>query len=171
MLRTVTALALALLATVAVASAAVLASSNRAAEQPLAVRVSAQGSQVERLDGYVPGQPIAVRVDAPRAQAVTLLGVGPDGGSLRFPLARGADGRYGADVSLTTPGVWSLAVTSQVAGVETASESFAVSVAAGSGTKATIVVLALAIAALAGGLALIAAGLLHAYRRPVVLAE
>ncbi len=171
MLRTVTALVLALLATIAVASAAVLASAHQGSGQSLGVALSAQGSHVERLDSYAPAQPIAVRVDAPRAETVALLGVTPEGGNLRVPLVRGADGRFGADVRLPVPGVWSLAVSARTDAIESVSDTFAVSVAQGAGAKALGVVMALAVALLAGGIALIVLGLVRARRRPVALAE
>ncbi len=171
MVRTVMALVLALIATVAVASAAVVVSAKHAGDQTLGVAMTAQGSRIERLDDYTAARPIVLRVDAPRARGVTLVGTAPDGGSLRVPLARAADGSFGGEVTLAMPGVWSLAISSHLGDAESASESFAITVVEGVSQRALSLVLALALALLAGGLALIGLGLARAYRRssPVAL--
>lgn len=171
MLRTVVALVLALIATAAVASAAVVVSAHHAGEQTLAVAMTPQGARIERRDDYAAARPIVLHVDAPRAQGVTLVGVAPDGGNLRLPLARAADGSFGGEIALAMPGVWSLALTSQLGAAETASESFAITVVEGVSPRALGVVLALALLLLAGGLTLIGLGLGQAYRRrhPVAL--
>ena len=148
------ALLLGLLATAAVASAAVLAS-RQGNDQQLVIVMTARGSHVERLDGYTPARPIVVRVDAPHAKSITLLGQAPDGGTLRVPLARGADGRFGADVTLAVPGVWSLTIASRADAVQMASESFAVNVVDGVSARTLGLVVALAVLFLGGGIALI----------------
>ncbi|MEA2666570.1 MAG: hypothetical protein QOI11_3514 [Candidatus Eremiobacteraeota bacterium] len=165
------ALVLALVATVAVASAAVVVSAGHAGEQTLAVAMTAQGSQVERRDGYTAARPIVLHVDAPRAQGVTLIGIAPDGGNLRVPLARAADGSFGGEIALAMPGIWSLAIASHTGAAEAASEPFAISVVEGVSQRALTVVLALALLLLAGGLGLIGLGFARAYRarHPVVL--
>ena len=182
MLRTVLALVLALVATVAVASAAVVVStvavasaavvvSNRqAGEQTLTVAMTPQGARVERRDDYTAARPIALHVSAPRAQGVVLVGTAPDGGSLRVPLARVPDGGFSGEVALAIPGTWSLAIAAQGAESQAASEPFAISVVEGVSQRALGVVLALALLLLAGGGALIVLGVTRASRaRPVAL--
>ena len=170
MLRTVTALVLALVATVAVASAAAVVSARHAGDQALSVTMTSQGARIERLDGYTAARPIALRVAAPRAQGVTLVGTAPDGGNLRVPLARAADGSFGAEVGLAMPGIWSLAIASHAGPDEATSESFAISVVEGVSQRALGVVLALALLLLGGGVGLIVLGVTRASRaRPVAL--
>lgn len=172
MLRTVTALVLALVATVAVASAAVVVSARHAGDQTLTVTMTPQGSRVERREGYTAARPIVLRVDAPRAQGVTLLGTAPDGGSLRVPLARAADGSFGGEVGLAMPGIWSLAIASQAGSDEAASGAFAISVVEGVSQRALGVVLGLALLFLGGGVGLIVLGVTRASRAcPVALPE
>jgi hypothetical protein len=168
MLRTVVGLVLALMVTVAMASAAVVVSAN-GARQTLGVTMTRQGSRIERLDRYVPARPIELRVDAPRARTATLVGTAPDGAGLRVPLARAADGSFGGEVTVSTPGVWSLAIATHRRSTETASEPFAITVAEGVSQRSMGLVLALALALLGGGLGLIVRGIVGLYRRTVVL--
>lgn len=148
------------IAGIAFGTASVSAAS--APHQSLAVAMSSRGSKVQRLDGYTAKQPISVRVEAPHSSGVTLVGTDPHGGNVRVPLERQPDGRYTGKVTLATPGVWSLAVASQVDAVETASESFAISVVEGTPRVLLATVIGLALASIVAGITLIVVAL----RRP-----
>jgi hypothetical protein len=167
MLRTVVGLVLALVATVAVASAAVVVSANHAGRQTLGVAMTSQGSRIQRRDSYIAARPIALRVAAPRARTVTLVGTAPDGGSLHVPLTRTDDGSFAGEIALATPGVWSLAIASHRRKTEATSEPFAITVVEGVPQRVLGLVVALALALLGGGLGLIVRGV-RLYRRPSV---
>ena len=170
MLRSITALVLALLTTVAVTSTAVAMSFGHGDGQPLSIAISEAGSRVQHLDGYAATRPIAVAVEAPRAHAVTLIGHAPDGSTLRVPLVPVAEGRFAAEVTLGAPGVWALAVSSRVGPLETASQAFAISVVTDRSRAALGIVLGLALASLLGGIGLIVLGVWRSRTRPVASA-
>ncbi len=169
MLRTVVGLVLALAATVAVASAAVVVSANHAGRQTLGVAMTSGGTRIARLDGYVAARPIELRVDAPRARTVTLVGTAPDGTNLRVPLVRANDGGFAGEVALATPGVWSLAISAHRGTTEAASEPFAISVVEGVPQRVLGLVISLALALLGAGLGLIVRGVRLHRRASVVL--
>jgi hypothetical protein len=148
------------IAAIAFGTASVSAAS--APRQSLAVAMTQKGSKIQRLDGYTAKQPIAVRVEAPHSRGVTLVGTDAHGGNVRVPLVREPDGRYTGNVILGTPGVWSLAVAARVDAVETASESFAISVVEGTPRTILATVIGLALASVVAGITLIVAAL----RRP-----
>lgn len=141
-----------LLALLATAGAAVAF----APTQHLRVDLRPATPLVERQAAYTTSQPIELRVRAPQAQAASLVGVGPDGSNLRFPLERRADGSFNGSVRLPMPGAWSLAVAT-VAGAETnTTESFAVDVADGTALFGQAwILLGLAAISIIGGLALL----------------
>jgi hypothetical protein len=130
-----------------------------AAAQPLTIDERTDQLRVDHLDRYTNDEPLAVRVQAQPAQSVTLLGLAPDGGSLRVPLARQADGSFTGDVSLAKPGTWTLAVDAAANGVQSTSQSFVVIVADARATKESFfTMLGLALVSIGGGLGLIAVG-------------
>ena len=130
-----------------------------AAAQPLTVDERTDQLRVDHLDRYTNGEPLTVRVQVQPAQSVTLVGLAPDGGNLRVPLAREADGSFARDVTLTTPGMWTLAVIAADNGVQSTSTSFVVTVTdAGATTQSALAMIALALASIGGGVGLIAVG-------------
>jgi hypothetical protein len=141
-----------LLALLATAGAAVAF----APAQHLRVDLRPATPVVERQTAYTSSQPIELRVRAPQAQTASLVGVGPDGSNLRFPLERRADGSFKGAVRLPMPGAWSLAVAT-VAGAETSTtDSFAVDVADGTVLLGQAwMLLGLAALSIVGGLALL----------------
>jgi hypothetical protein len=144
-----------LLALVAWAGSAGMA----AAAQPLTVDERTDQLRVDHLDRYTNGEPVAVRVQVQPAQSVTLVGLAPDGASLRVPLAREADGSFAGNVALSTPGTWTLAVVAAENGVQSTSTSFVVTVTdAGATKESALTMIALALASIGGGVGLIAVG-------------
>ncbi|HYZ15542.1 MAG TPA: hypothetical protein VE591_04030 [Candidatus Acidoferrum sp.] len=153
-----------LIAIAAIAFGTASVSAASAPPQSLAVAMSAKGSKIQRLDGYTARQPIKVRVQAPQSsKGVTLIGTDPSGGNVRVPLVRDQDGQYSGNLVLETPGIWSLAVASHIDTVETASESFAISVVEGTPRNLLAIVIGLALASVVAGITLIVAAL---WRRP-----
>jgi hypothetical protein len=135
----------------------VFASSAEAA-QALSVEVGDTGPQVSHLVAYVPGAPIEVRVKAPGARSAALVGLGPDGSNVRFPLDRAADGTFTGNAALGAPGTWSLAVATTSDGPEILGESFPVVVAPGPSKLEIAALIAMAVVSIGGGVGLIAAG-------------
>ncbi|HTJ27417.1 MAG TPA: hypothetical protein VMA36_14745 [Candidatus Limnocylindria bacterium] len=134
--------------------------------QALHVALDGKGSRIERLDGYTAKQPIHVRVVAPHSRSVTLVGTDPRGANLRVPLVREGEDRYTGSVVLPTTGIWSLAIASRVDEVDTASQSFAISVVEGTPRKVLAAFIAVALACGVGGLSLIVFSLVTLRRSP-----
>jgi hypothetical protein len=155
---------LALIVGVAVQTASVAGAASP--PQSLRVALNGKGSQIERLDGYTAKQPITVHVVAPHSKSVTLVGTDPRGSNLRVPLVRGSDGRYTGKVTLPTTGIWSLAVASHIDRVDTASQTFAISVVEGTPRAVLAALIAIALASVAAGLSLIVFSLLKLRRSP-----
>jgi hypothetical protein len=149
MLRIVAGVLLALLLTAGTALAL-------APIQRLAVDLSGGSPQVERQAAYADSQAIQLRVHAPQATEATLIGVGPDGSNLRFPLVRGAGDTFTQQLRLPLAGSWSLAVATVVGEDVRTTQSFAVDVAdSGALFGQASVFLVLAVISILGGVSLL----------------
>ena len=151
MFRFVLVLSLALLAT----PAAALATPG---PQALGIDMRTSELRVDRLERYVTTAPITLRMTAPQFSSAAVIGVAPDGSHVRIPLAAGADGAYTATVTLSKPGMWSLAVQTKLGSLESVTGNFPVVVAEGPSPTDAAFMIALAAASICGGVGLIAVG-------------
>jgi len=89
--------------------------------QTLGIVLRSNDAATERLPHYQASRPIAVHVagEARRLSAVLLTAKGPDGTAIHTELARSGDAFVG-DLRLATPGVWNVALTTQVGSVTAA---------------------------------------------------
>lgn len=151
-----------------VATVAAVLNAN-AGQQSLDVTMRHGAPRVQRQGSYVPASPIGVTVHAPHADAITLVGVSPAGQNLRVPLARDPNGEYVTTLHLTTPGIWSLAVVSQLGALRNTTENFAIDVTQSDSRLAAAIASGATFLSLAGGLVLIGWGVrrLRVPRAPV----
>jgi len=133
-----------------------LAPTAALAAQPLGIDLYTTAPRVDKLDRYVAGEEVSVRVAAPPASRVTIVGVGPDGSNLRLPLVQGPDGAYSGTLMMPVAGTWSLAANTTIGGEDVSTESFPVVVAEPESTLPALVMAALALASIGGGIGLIA---------------
>jgi hypothetical protein len=125
-----------------------------AAESPQKLVVDIRGSapRIDALERYIVNEPVTVRVDAPFTRSASLVGVAPDGGSVRVPLQRSADGSFAGMLTFPAAGIWSLAV---VAGSQAKTSTFSISARERDSHAGAAVMLALSVASIIGGLGLI----------------
>jgi hypothetical protein len=124
------------------------------AESPQKLLVDIRGSapRIDALERYIVNEPVTVRVDAPFARSASLVGVAPDGGNVRVPLQRGADGSFAGMLTVPAVGIWSLAV---VAGSQAKTSTFSINAGERDSHAGATLMLALSLASIAGGLGLI----------------
>jgi hypothetical protein len=149
MVRIVAGVLLALLVTAGAAFAFV-------PSQRLGVDLRGGTPLVERQAAYADSQSIQLLVHAPQASAATLVGVGPDGTNLRYPLARGAGDTFSNRLQLPAAGLWSLAVATVVGQDVRTTQSFGIDVADGNALLGEAsIFLSLAVASIAAGVGLL----------------
>jgi hypothetical protein len=125
-----------------------------AAESPQKLVVDIRGSapRIDALERYIVNEPVTVRVDAPFTRSASLVGVAPDGGNVRVPLQRSADGSFAGMLTFPAAGIWSLAV---VAGRQAKTSTFSISAGERDSHAGAALMLALSLASIIGGLGLI----------------
>jgi hypothetical protein len=125
-----------------------------AAEPPQKLTVDIRGSapRIDALERYIVNEPVTIRVDAPFTKSASLVGVAPDGGNVRVPLRRGADGSFAGMLTFPATGIWSLAVD---AGSQARTSTFSISAGERDSHAGAALMLALSVASIAGGLGLI----------------
>jgi len=124
------------------------------AESPQKLLVDIRGSapRIDALERYIVNEPVTVHVDAPFARSASLVGVAPDGGNVRVPLQRAADGSFAGMLTFPAVGIWSLAV---VAGSQAKTSNFSISAAERDSNAGAALMLGLSLASICGGLGLI----------------
>jgi hypothetical protein len=125
-----------------------------AAESPQKLTVDIRGSapRIDALERYIVNEPVTVRVDAPFTKSASLVGVAPDGGNVRVPLQRLADGSFAGMLTFPASGIWSLAVD---AGSQAKTSTFSISAGERDSHAGAALMLALSLASIGGGLGLI----------------
>jgi hypothetical protein len=125
-----------------------------AAQGPQKLTVDIRGSapRIDALERYIVNEPVTVHVDAPFTRSASLVGVAPDGGNVRIPLQRGADGSFVGMLTFPASGIWSLAVD---AGSEARTSTFSISAGERDSHAGAALMLALSFASIAGGFGLI----------------
>jgi hypothetical protein len=132
-----------------------LAPAAALAAQPLGIDLQTATPRVDKLDRYVAGEEVSVRVAAPPGSRVTIVGTGPDGSHLQLALAASPDGAYLGSLTLPVAGTWSFAADTLIGGEDLSTESFPVVVAEPESNVPALVMAALAVASLGGGIGLI----------------
>jgi hypothetical protein len=103
---------------IAIVAALVMLAGNVAtaagSAQRLGITLHGETAATERLPYYRVSAPIAVHVggDAKRFDSLKLTALGPDGAAVSTPLARSGDA-FIANLRLRSPGIWTLAFTTQ----------------------------------------------------------
>jgi hypothetical protein len=144
-----------------IAALVVFVSSGAAASsrpQLLGFTLHRQAASTERLPHYRANAPISVHVTGKAAHlpAALLLTVNaPDGSAMQTPLVRHGDA-FDGSLSLTTPGTWTVVLTSQLGTVTTALANVPLDVEAIDGADlAARIAYALSALSIAAGLALV----------------
>ena len=83
--------------------------------QSLAIVLRDDNAATQRLDHYQAARPIAVRIagDTFKFDHMVVTASGPNGVAISEPLERTADG-FAGTLRLATPGLWTLALTTQL---------------------------------------------------------
>ena len=83
--------------------------------QSLAITLRNDNAATQTLDHYQVSRPIAVRVagDTTKFDRMLVTASGPNGAAVQAPLERTSDG-FSGTLRLATPGLWTLAVTTQL---------------------------------------------------------
>jgi hypothetical protein len=98
------------------------ASAQTAQHQVLSISLHGDGARATQLSQYDPSVPLSVEVTDSghaRIDELAIVAQGPNGESLRTPLARGADSAYRGSLTLDDQGMWRVHLSSRVGTLRT----------------------------------------------------
>jgi hypothetical protein len=157
-----TATMLRFLASLLLVTAACAGVASASGTQSLGIDARGATSQIDKLEHYVVSEPVMIHVTAPGARYVALIGVGPDGKSIRVALGSTGQGAFTGAMALPTRGTWSFAAEIGRSQGHDMTESFPLVVADRESNAGAALMAALALASIGGGVGLIGIARKHA---------